>query len=437
MNAKDLTILVYDNSEFSSVAQNLSQYFKRTLFYSRWEGGFTNYGAKNIGVGLPGIERVNEPDAYEDEVDIFFFTDLNFMGTANRLKKNIQNNIVSEGSAWKDKRVWGSGDFEMVERNRHTFYDLCVEAGLDVPPTKFFKGFESLMAYLKGKEKLYVKITEYRGSGETFEWVDDRFNEPFINELKRKIGPGMYDKELEFMVQEPVESELEWGVDTYLVDSEFPEYMYMGFENKCESYFCKMESVTNLPKDWQDVMTKFSKVIKKYHYTGQFSMEVRIGKDGKQYFIDPCNRCPYPATCATLYNTHNYGAVIVNALYDNKTTKIEGNKYGAEIVVRTSITNNWVPIYIDKGFEDKVMLCNNVISKLDGTNFRCPPEQLYEDSMKYCSPVGGGSTLEKAIQEATDAYAAIKSKGLEASNTMLADAKHISEQLQTVCNYKF
>lgn len=424
MNSKDLTILVWDNCEFSAVAYNFVKYFKKVYYYSRWEGGFTEYGAKNIGEGVEGIERVNEPLMMQDAVDINFFCDLNFMDFANHLKT-------------LDKKCWGSGDFEMVERNRHTFYDLCVESGLDVPPTVFIKGYEALMKHLKGKEKLYIKISEYRGSAETFEWVDDRFNKFFCVELERKLGVGIYDKELEFMVQEPVESELEWGVDTYLVDSEFPDNMYVGFENKCESYFCRLEKVRDLPQDWQDVMTKFSKVIKKYHYTGQFSMEVRIGKDGKQYFIDPCNRCPYPATCATLYNTNNYGSVIVNALYDNKTTSIEGNKYGAEIVVRTSILNTSVPIYIEKEFEDKVMLCNNIVSKEDGTNFRCPPEQLYTDSLKMCSPVGGGNTLEKAIEEATEALGGIKSKGLEMSNTLLEDSKKIREQLKTVCNYNF
>ena len=85
MNKIDKTILVYDNCEFSFVAYYLAKYFKRVLYYSRWEGGFTEYGAKNIGEGVEGIERCNEPDEYEREVDIFYFTDLNFKGVANRI----------------------------------------------------------------------------------------------------------------------------------------------------------------------------------------------------------------------------------------------------------------------------------------------------------------------------------------------------------------
>ena len=432
MKAKELTILVYDHSEFTFVATYLSKYFKKVYYVSDWISGFPYYGAKNIGKAIEGVERINDPEDYEDEVDIFFFTDLYFMGTANRLKRQIEND-----PAWKDKRVWGSGDFEMVERNRHTFYDLCVEAGLNVPNTVFLKGYDKLMSYLKGKKNLWVKLTEYRGSGETFKWVDDNFNEFFSLELKRQIGPvGMTDIELEFLVQEPVETDIEWGVDTYLVDSEFPENMYIGFENKCESYFSRLDKVSSMPEDWQAVLNKFEKVIKKYHYTGIFSMEVRAGKDGKQYFIDPCNRCAYPATAATFYGMSNYGDIIVNALYDNTVTKVEGEKYVAEIVVRTSILNNWVPAYIEKGFEDKVFMVNNMVSQ-DGTSWRVPPEQLYCDSLKYCSPVGGGNTLEDAIKEATESLESITSKGLEHSNTMEADSKKIREQLQTLYNYKY
>src|ERR1700748_949311 len=106
-------ILVYDHAEFSFVAKYLSQYFEKVYLATDWTSGFPYYGAKNIGVGIDGVERINEPESIEDEVNIFYFTDLYFMGVANRLK--------SEG-----RMVWGSGDFEMVERNRHLFYDICV-----------------------------------------------------------------------------------------------------------------------------------------------------------------------------------------------------------------------------------------------------------------------------------------------------------------------
>ena len=416
------SILVYDNCEFTFIAAYFAQYFEKVYYYSRWESGFPYYGAKNIGTGIDNIERVNEPESIEDDVDIFYFTDIYFMGTANRLRK--------EG-----RKVWGSGDMEMIERNRHTFHDLLIEAGLPTPPTVFIKGFDKLLEYLKGKKNLWVKLSEYRGSGETFKWIDDNWNEFFVNEWKRQLGVGIRDKGVEFLVQEEIETELEWGVDTYMVNSEFPENMFMGFEQKGESYYTKLVNVKDLPKEWQEVLEKFSNAVKKYKYTGTFSMEVRIGKDGKQYFIDPTVRQPFPATASIMYLTENYGDIILNALYEEKTTKVKSkDKYGAEIIMRTSVTNNWIPAYVDKKFQDKVYFVDNIIE--DGTSLRVPPEQLYCDSMKYCSALGSGDTLEEAIKDATETADEVKSKGLEWSNTMLESSKIIIPQLKEL-GYKF
>jgi len=164
-------------------------------------------------------------------------------------------------------------------------------------------------------------------------------------------------------------------------------------------------------------------------------MEVRIGKDGKQYFIDPTVRQPFPATASIMYLTENYGDIIVNALYEEKTTKVKSkDKYGAEIIMLTSVTNNWIPAYVDKKVEDKVYFVNNIIE--DGTSWRVPPEQLYCDSMKYCSALGSGDTLEEAIKDATETAGEVKSKGLEWSNTMLESSKIIVPQLKEL-GYKF
>lgn len=424
MAKKNLAVMVYDHCEFSFIATYLSQYFENVFLTTDWISGFPYYGAKNIGSGIEGITRVDEPESMEDEIDIHFFTDLYFKDRSERLRK--------EG-----RYVWGSGEFEMVERNRHLFYDLCVEASLPVPKTVFIKSYDKLMDYLKDKKDLWVKLTEYRGAGETFHWEDNDFNEFFNLELKRQIGArGLTDPDLEFLIQEPVDAEFEWGIDTYLVDSKFPENVYIGFENKCESYFGKLEEVKNLPDSWQEVIRKFEKVIAKYHFTGTFSMEVRRTKEGKEYFIDSCNRCPYPASAATMKGISNYGDIIVNALYNNETTKVRGDEYVAEIVVRTSILNNWIPIYFDKKYADKIFLCDNLIDK-QGVSWRVPPEQLYSDSLKYMSAVSSGKDLDKVIEETEEVMGNVKSKGLEWNSTMRADSKKLREQLQEIYKYKF
>lgn len=420
-------VMVYDHAEFSFMASYLSRYFQNVYLSTDWINGFPYYGAKNIGAGIEGIiaiKKDDEAEDMEDDIDIHYFTDLYFKGRSKRLQR--------EG-----RYVWGCGDFEMVERNRHLFYDLCVEAKLDVPKTTFVKSYDKLIEYLKDKKDLWVKLSEYRGSGETFKWEDDCFNDFSILELKRQVGPrGLTDPNLEFLIQEPVEAEFEWGIDTYLVDSKFPEYVYIGFENKCESYFGKLEKVSKLPESWQEVLKKWEVVIAKYHYTGTFSMEVKRGKDGKEYFIDPCNRHPYPASAAVMGGIHNYGDIIKNALVNKESTKIYGEKYVAEIVVRTSILNNWVPIIFDKKHTDNIFLVNNLLDD-EGMSWRVPPEQLYADSLKYCSPVGTGDTLEEAIKQATELSENIKSKGLEFQNTMLVDSKEIVEKMKKIYNYNY
>ena len=175
-------------------------------------------GAKLLGSGFEGVEKIDSIDDMQDEIDIFVFPDIYFTPMANRLK--------SEG-----KKVWGSGDMEMVERDRDYFMELVKEAGLPFPPTKLFDDIDKLFNYLDGvDEKVFIKLSEYRGLAETWKWIDSRFNQSLRNKIEGRLGP--LKNKVKYQVQSNIDTVIEWGKDRFMIGSKYPEQCHFGFEQK-------------------------------------------------------------------------------------------------------------------------------------------------------------------------------------------------------------
>jgi hypothetical protein len=232
MSKINKSICVIDHSDFIYAAVELTKYFEKVFYcYTDWRCGFKEVAACAVGMGIEGVEHILKLNDYKDEIDIFFFTDIEFIDIANELKE--------EGRA-----VWGSGNVEEIEANRDIFLETLKEAGMNVPDTDKVKGFDDLVKYLKGKEDVYVKISgmelpngkieSVRGLRETFHYENDIISANKMDGLR--IKSGALKNRIIYHIQLPIESELEWGRDTNVFKGKFPDTFNFGFEKKAENY---------------------------------------------------------------------------------------------------------------------------------------------------------------------------------------------------------
>ena len=215
MSKKYKSTLVIDHADNVWLAKSLTRFYDKVYYcYPDWSCGFTEIAACELGSGFEGVEKVNFWGSVIDEVDSVIFTDVEFAGLAKYLQE-------------QGYRVFGSGDVEELELDRGTFLESLKEVGLPVPKTTILKGFDELEKYLKGKEDVYVKLSHYRAIRETFHWVDDIESTSELMYIKEKVG--CFKDEIEFYVQEPIESDYEWGFDSMTVHGKFPKSVQFGF----------------------------------------------------------------------------------------------------------------------------------------------------------------------------------------------------------------
>jgi hypothetical protein len=419
--AKKGSILIIDYGDNVWLSIEMAKYYEK-VYYSNpsWQAGFTEIAACKMGSGFEGVEQVAFWTNVVDEVDSIMFTDVEFDGIAEYLQRS-------------GYRVWGSGSIEELELDRGTFLESVKEAGLNVPETEFIKGYDNLVKYLKGKENVYVKLSHYRAIRETFCYEDDLAGENVLAYIRTKVG--CFRNEVDFYVQKPIETSLEWGFDTYVVNGVFPKSVQFGFEEKSLSYFGKMMKIADLDKGMQEVIEKYSKILQKYKYTGFISLEVRRDKDGVDYPIDLTPRCALPAEASYISNGLNWRDVIEGGLDGNVVELKTDKDYVAETIITTSCLDEYTPVRFDNKFKNNVFPC--VCAKRDGVIWRLPNSQLYgaTNKLAFCSTKS--DSLEKAIEENKEVCASIKAYGSEYTNNLKDFSEDIIKNLKEQTGIKF
>jgi hypothetical protein len=332
------------------------------------------------------------------------------------------------------KKVWGSTGAEYLERDRNLFLERLADSGLPVPETDLVTGIDKLVKYLEDKSNLWIKISEFRNVCETWHYIDKRFNEWLINDIKGKLGP--YATDMEFQIQKHIETILEYGTDGFLVNGRFPENCFFGFEQKGESYFTKIEDSNKLPKGLQEVNNKFQAVMEAEDYTGNFSTEVRINDKHENMFTDITSRCGLPPSALDFYMGNNWGEVIWEAVNGRMVKLTSDYKYGAEVIITSTCESHiWNPVYFDEKFTDNVNLVDYVVK--DGISYRVPDKQLYETSKILGSVVACGDTLERAIENVTEVLGIVKAYDLQFVNNLVDESGKKVKELLKETNYKF
>jgi hypothetical protein len=375
------TCLVFDHGLFLPLAERLARDgFKRVLYHSPFEEGFSKINSAILGYGLEGVERCNDIWAVKGEIDCAVFPDIEHGG--------LQVELERQGIP-----VWGSRHGDSLELARLSFHKILGELGLDVPKYRTLQGMTELREFLKANDgPWFIKISRWRGSFETQKFRSWKLDEGLIDSWSVKFGPA---KEIvPFMVFDPIETPLEIGGDTYGIDGEWPDQMLHGDENKDKAYIAAVTKRSEMPPQVIDVLDAFSPILKKHRYRNFWSMEIRV-KDDKAYFGDATARAPQPALPSQLENIKNLPEVIYQGAQGVMVQPEYEKSYTAEVLVNMKGDRHaWGVTDVPKELQRWLKLPNSC--QING--LRCfPPDENHGDSIGWMCAID--DTIEGLVEK--------------------------------------
>lgn len=289
-----VTACMVDNGLGIPLAQRLAPHFKRFLYFSEWERAFPVLNERIMGDGFDAIQRVDDIWALKRETDLYIFPDI--------YRSGLQLELSRQGYP-----VWGSREADQLEIYRNHFLDTLAEVGLQVPKFEWIRGLTALRNHLANRENVFVKVSKFRGTMETFHWRDWRHDEGWLDCMAVKLGPAQ--DHFPFLVFDAIETDLELGGDTYCIDGKFPKVMVNGLECKDKGYLGAVTPVSEMPDAIKAILSAFGIILGQYEMRNFWSMEARV-KGENAFFIDPTPRLPCPAGGAHLELIGNLPEVI-------------------------------------------------------------------------------------------------------------------------------
>lgn len=401
------SVLVVDNGLFVEWAVMLAKNFGKVYYHVPNMKSFPDLNISTIGYGMENLILCNEmfdwgEDYNFDKIDLFVFPDVNMGG--------MQEHLIRLG-----KRVWGSRRGEELESRRFQTKVWMYEHGLDVNEATKIIGIDALTDYLEENKDQYVKISYFRDTFETFHHEDIFITETWLNELTRKVG--WFKDYIEFIVEVPIKTDIEYGFDGYTVDGQYPKQGLWGFEVKDKAYISRAGELPEVLKEINDL---FTPILIDYGFRGNMSNEVRLS-DGVGYMSDFCARLGSPPSELYQEMISNWAEICYHGAMGNMIEPEYVAKYGAEIMMDTM----WVDlqpmcISFPPKYRNNVKLCN--CCKVDGKYYIIPQKIGLS---KVCSVIGMGDTIEEAKEQANNIAKEVKGYSLNCHSESLDEAEKI------------
>lgn len=297
--AAESVACVIDKGLFLPIALKLGEQFKKVFYWSPWERDFPTVQNGLVGDGFKQIERVASVWDVSDKCDVFIFPDIGFSG--------MQLEIVRQGAP-----VWGARDGDKIECNRGRFLDALKSLGLPVPPHEKIIGLNALRDYLRDKEDKWIKISKWRGDLETFHWRSWEEDENELDKIAVTFGPAK--EYVLFFVFDPIETDIEDGVDTYCIDGALPEFCVHGMECKDKSFLATFTEFSKIPDKVRHYTEAFSLLLADFQYRSFFSSEIRIAGE-QSFFIDPTCRAGSPPSQVMTEIYSNLGEIMLQGAH--------------------------------------------------------------------------------------------------------------------------
>lgn len=404
-DASQITALVLDHGRYLGLAVELAKTFKRVLYYNAAAvDAFPTINKWTVADGFPGVEVIVPPDDHWDfksEIDLYVFPDIYHGGE--------QLELESQG-----KLVWGSRHGDRLEILRGQFLKTLPTVGLQVPKHKVIHGLTDLRAELANREDVYVKISRYRGTSETFHWRDWDHDEVWLDEKAVELGPQK--EELPFYVFDAIETDIEVGLDTFSIDGQWVQEQLVGYEWKDKGYFGAVTPIDKTPWQLASVAVSFTDELREHRYRNFISTEVRI--KGKQfYFIDPTRRMPCPASASQLKLYGNLPEIILAGAAGELVQPKMLAKFACECVVTTAGGKDaWKTVRLPESLEDSFV--GQECCMVDGKICWAPMPESHGDELGWL--VNTADTPKDCIRGMLDKAAELPD-GVTAATESLAD----------------
>lgn len=400
-----LKVLFWDHGLFCDLAVRMSKDVKKVYYYVPNFDPWPKVQPTMIGYGLEGVETTQNPFSLLDEVDLHVFPDTGF--------GDIQCHLKGLGKA-----VWGSMMGEDLELDREMCKQVLDEAGLPVGQYQVVKGIKKLRQVLKEKKDQFVKISRYRGMGESFFSKDYHSSEPRLDKLQYDLGP--LQELQEFDVEACLPDRIELGSDLYSVDGKLPDKALFGIEIKDAGYVGQVLELSNFPKPLQVVDRAFQSVLKDYDYRMSYSTECRIGKDKKPYMIDFTARYPNPPWGLYTVLYKNMSEIIWKGANGEMVNPETVADFGAILMLKSDWANkeNWCPIDYDPKVRDFVRVANGCI--INNQHYSIP---LRFGLKEVGCVMGIGTSMEEAMKNCIDNSKKVGGVDIESDPLVFEDAQ--------------
>jgi hypothetical protein len=200
--------------------------------------GFPDHRPIDVGRNVPGVIRVKEWAEVINDVDLVYFPDCH----EPALQMFFQNDL--------NKKVFGSRYASDLEHDRKGTKELMKQ--LDLPLNEYFvaEGMDELEKILKENDNVYVK-SSLRGDSETWKSTNYLLSKGELQRMRSNLGA--YQNKETYIVETPIDSIAEVGIDTFCVDGMYPEMCLTGIELKDTGYLGRMTRYMDLPKQLREV----------------------------------------------------------------------------------------------------------------------------------------------------------------------------------------
>lgn len=413
----EITACVIDNGLSVSFAERLSRKpggFGRVMYYCPWMTAFPSPHLAKIGTGYPGVERIHNLFDEIEAIDLFIFLDVHF--------GDLQEYLRRQG-----KMVWGSGKAEEMELYRWSMRQMMQLPSVNLPvgEADLITGLPALREFLKAQKKtVYVKVSEYRGIGETFRSDSCDLVKQRLNAMQHDLGP--LADEQKFIVEQQIETDMEVGIDSYNIDGEFPKLVTAGVEVKDCGYFGAAMPYKDLPEPIRVVNAKLKPIFKSYRNRGLFSSEIRVGKDKKPYFIDATLRAPSPPGELMQQWYSNWPEIMLRGAQGILIEPIIPKQYGFEFIIYTDFApKEWQAVQFPDAIASYVRLYNSL--KRGNTYWIVPTDG---ELAQIGGVTGFGDTMKEAIAQAQEHADQITGDRIEVKGDL------VSKMLELLREYK-
>lgn len=404
-------VLVLDNGLYPSIAARLAE-FTDVAYFSSWNSAYPISREFAPGIGIKGVERVNEPIRYmlDGKASHVVVADLYLNGYEALARK-------------LEFPTFGCNSGNEMETDRTFMLDFLGQQGLPVAPTVEVTGLDDLRTYLKGVEDKYIKVSIFRGDMESWHHEDYASSEPKLTSLAVRFGP--LANQIRFQVQDAIASVCEAGLDTYFLNGAFVQPSLLGWEIKDAGYAGYL--IRDTPKEFKPVMAAMAKYFKESHYQCFFSNEMRITKDGTVYQTDCTCRMPSPPSGVMIHACKNIDKVLLAG----KAPDYGKAEFFCEIILSSAdVSHDFLAVSYPKELRGNYAFHN--YCEVDGKTWILPNEQWSDASPPYVefgSALGWGASLSDASEMAEEAAEACKASHLTYGSNVLEKARGEMEKL--------